>query len=89
LSPEKFFSHLKRFQQGTLTNDEIFADQGHGCAYAPGLAAADEFAYTVITGPQRRLAQDWGGVMAAPFGDMMLTGCFGLVAACLNEEVFG
>jgi uncharacterized protein (DUF1786 family) len=88
LSPEKFFSHLKSFQQGTLTNDEIFADQGHGSAYAPGLDATGEFAFTLITGPQRRLAQDWGGVMAAPFGDMMLTGCFGLVAACLNKEVF-
>jgi uncharacterized protein (DUF1786 family) len=87
LHPEKFLAHLQRFQQGTLTNDEIFADQGHGCAYAPGLAAAGEFADTVITGPRRRLAQDCGGIMAAPFGDMMLTGCFGLVAAYLNKEV--
>jgi uncharacterized protein (DUF1786 family) len=88
LSPEKFSAHLQRFQQGTLTNDEIFADQGHGCTYTPGLALANDFAYTVITGPQRRLAQDCGGIMAAPFGDMMLTGCFGLMAACLNKEVF-
>ncbi len=86
LSPEKFFSHLERFQQGTLTNSEIFDDQGHGCAYVPDFDPGGEFAFTVITGPRRRLAQGWPGVMAAPFGDMMLSGCFGLVAAFLEQE---
>jgi uncharacterized protein (DUF1786 family) len=86
LSPEKFFSYLKRFQQGTLTNSEIFDDQGHGCAYVPDFEPRGEFAFTVITGPRRRLAQDWPGVMAAPYGDMMLSGCFGLVAAFLEQE---
>ena len=86
LNPEKFFSHLERFQQGTLTNAEIFEDQGHGCAYAPDFGAKGEFAFTVITGPRRRLAQGWPGVMAAPCGDMMLSGCFGLVAAFLEQE---
>jgi uncharacterized protein (DUF1786 family) len=86
LNPEKFFSHLERFQQGKLTNDEIFDDQGHGCAYVPGFSSKGEFAFTVITGPRRRLAQDWPGVFAAPFGDMMLSGCFGLVAAFLNKK---
>jgi uncharacterized protein (DUF1786 family) len=86
LSPEKFFSHLERFQQGMLTNSEIFDDQGHGCAYVPDFDPGGEFTFTVITGPRRRLAQGWPGVMAAPFGDMMLSGCFGLVAAFLEQE---
>jgi uncharacterized protein (DUF1786 family) len=86
LSQEKFFSHLERFQQGELSNTEIFEDQGHGCAYVPDFDPRGEFAFTVITGPRRRLAQGWPGVMAAPFGDMMLSGCFGLVAAYLNKE---
>jgi uncharacterized protein (DUF1786 family) len=86
LSPEKFFSHLERFQQGELSNAEIFEDQGHGCAYVPNFDPKGEYAFTVITGPRRRLAQDWPGVMAAPFGDMMLSGCFGLVAAYLEQE---
>jgi uncharacterized protein (DUF1786 family) len=82
LPPAKLFDQLVRFQAGALTNDEVFADQGHGCAYAPGYPAGDPFFFTVITGPQRRLARGWpGGVLAAPLGDMMLTGCFGLVAA--------
>ncbi len=86
LSPENFFSHLERFQQGTLTNSEIFDDQGHGCAYVPDFDPRGEFAFTVITGPRRRLAQGWPGVMAAPFGEMMLSGCFGLVVAYLEQE---
>ena len=87
LNPSKLFSHLTRFQAGDLTNEEIFADQGHGCAYAPDLPRERSFAWSVITGPRRRLAQGWpGGVFAAPFGDMMLTGCFGLMAAYLEKE---
>jgi uncharacterized protein (DUF1786 family) len=86
LSPEKLFAHLQRFQQGQLTNAEIFDDQGHGCAYVSDLANGGAFAFTVITGPRRRLARGWPGVLAAPFGDMMLSGCFGLVAAFLEMK---
>jgi uncharacterized protein (DUF1786 family) len=84
LTPGKLFAHLERFQQGELTNTEIFDDQGHGCAYVPDFTAGGAFAFTVITGPRRRLAQGWPGVYAAPFGDMMLSGCFGLAAAFLE-----
>ncbi len=86
LNPEKLFDHLERFQQGTLTNDEVFDDQGHGCAYAPDFTYGGEFAFTVVTGPRRRLARGGPGVEAAPFGDMMLSGCFGLVAAFLELD---
>jgi uncharacterized protein (DUF1786 family) len=86
LDREKLFDHLRRFQSGELTNDEVFADQGHGCAYGPDYAPAPSFAFTVITGPRRRLARGWPGVFAAPLGDMMLTGCFGLMAALLEKE---
>jgi uncharacterized protein (DUF1786 family) len=86
LSPEKLWVHLERFQQGRITNLEVFDDQGHGCAYAPDFTAGDAFAFTVITGPRRRLARGRAGVFAAPFGDMMLSGCFGLVAAFLEME---
>jgi uncharacterized protein (DUF1786 family) len=86
LSSDKLFAHLKRFQQGQLTNTEIFDDQGHGCAYVPDFANGGSFGFTVITGPRRRLAQGWPGILAAPFGDMMLSGCFGLLAAFLEME---
>lgn len=86
LDQAKLFDHLGRFQAGELSNDEVFADQGHGCAYAPDFAEERPFAFTVITGPQRRLARGWPGVFAAPLGDMMLTGCFGLLEAYLDLE---
>ncbi len=86
LDQGKLFAQLGRFQSGELTNDEVFADQGHGCAYGPGYPPAAPFTFTIITGPRRRLARGWPGVFAAPLGDMMLTGCFGLVAAFLEME---
>lgn len=88
LTQAKLFSHLARFQAGALANDEVFADHGHGCAYAPGYPSDRPFDFTIITGPRRRLAQGWPGVFAAPGGDMMLTGCFGLVAAFWGKEKF-
>jgi uncharacterized protein (DUF1786 family) len=87
LDRAKLFAQLARFQAGDLTNDEVFADQGHGCAYGPERPPKDVFGFTVITGPRRRLAQGWpGAVFAAPFGDMMLTGAFGLTDAYLEME---
>lgn len=86
LNREKFFSQLRRFQAGRLTNAEVFDDQGHGCAYAADFPGESSFAFTVITGPRRRLARGWPGIFAAPLGDMMLTGCFGLVAAFLEKK---
>jgi uncharacterized protein (DUF1786 family) len=86
LDRAKLFSHLARFKEGDLSNEEVFADQGHGCAYGPDHLRDPAFDFTVITGPRRRLAQGWPGVFAAPFGDMMLTGCFGLIAAYLEME---
>lgn len=87
LSQEKLFDHLRRFQAGELTNAEIFADDGHGCAHAPGYPSGQPFAFTVFTGPRRRLARGWpGGVFAAPYGDMMLTGCFGLADAFFEAK---
>ncbi|MCL4500275.1 MAG: DUF1786 domain-containing protein [Deltaproteobacteria bacterium] len=86
LNQAKLFDHLRRFEKGELTNDEVFADQGHGCAYAADFAGKRPFDFTVITGPQRRLARGGPGVFAAPLGDMMLTGCFGLMEAYLDLE---
>jgi uncharacterized protein (DUF1786 family) len=89
LTPAKLLDHLARFQAGELTNDEVFAHHGHGCAYAPGLPRGRGFAFTVVTGPRRRLARGVpGAVFAAPGGDLMLTGCFGLTAAFLERQKF-
>lgn len=86
LTPAKLADHLRRFQEGALTHEEIFADEGHGCAIHPDYRRLAPFRFTVITGPRRHLARDWPGVFAAPLGDMMLTGCFGLADAWLEKE---
>jgi len=72
---------------GKLTNDEVYADHGHGAYVHPDYVPGDGFDFVAVTGPQRHIAEpgmfspglDY--VFAAPHGDMMLTGCFGLVAA--------
>lgn len=74
---------VEEFTKGVLDEDEVFAGHGHGVARLPqapkGLPHAP-----VITGPQRRLAHGLGWKTAVPHGDVMLSGCFGLLAAARN-----
>ena len=85
LTPDKLAQHLSRFQAGELKHEEIFDDNGHGCAIHPDYLQERPFTFTVITGPRRSLARGWPGIFAAPLGDMMLTGCFGLADAWLEK----
>lgn len=76
---------------GTIDGGDVFRDRGHGAwidagAEPPGWDGIDVFA---ATGPRRELAatlprRPW---MAAPFGQMMLTGNCGLLTAW--EEKWG
>ena len=81
MTPEKLALHLERFRMEGLTNQEILDEMGHGCHILPGTAKQSPFSHVAITGPNRENFAGLGGHMAAPFGDMMLTGCFGLVKA--------
>ena len=76
---------LDAFAAGTLTHQEIFMDHGHGALIqAPEPYPLGEGAFdVVITGPRRNLMREsvLRTYFAAPYGDMMLTGCFGLLAA--------
>jgi uncharacterized protein (DUF1786 family) len=81
LNPEKLKVHLERFRLGAMTNQEVFGDQGHGCQILPGAKDQSAFEPLIVTGPNRARFRGLGGHMAAPFGDMMLTGCFGLIEA--------
>jgi hypothetical protein len=81
---------LRSFSAGTLTHQEIFDDHGHGAliySLDPYDLKAGEF-NLVVTGPRRNLMRNstLRPYFAAPFGDMMLTGCFGLLAA--TADVF-
>ena len=81
LDSVKLRNHLERFRQGDLTNQEIFDEMGHGCLVLPSADKASSFTHLSVTGPNRGMFSTLQGHMAAPFGDMMLTGCFGLVEA--------
>lgn len=87
LTPEKLAGLVSRLQAGQLTNAEVYGDGGHGAAVIPGFDPPGTF--VAVTGPQRALVAGGGFApgsgggyhFAVPGGDMMLSGCFGLVAA--------
>ena len=81
MTPDKLAAHLDRFRHEDLPNQEILDEMGHGCHVMPGAKQESPFGHMGITGPNREKFASLGGHMAAPFGDMMLTGCFGLVKA--------
>ena len=75
---------LRRWLAGDLTSDEVRADHGHGAVLAPGAADARPLGLPlIVTGPRRELlaGSELPAEFAAPHGDMMLTGCFGLLRA--------
>ncbi|MFM8594966.1 MAG: DUF1786 domain-containing protein [Chloroflexota bacterium] len=71
---------VSELQTGTL-DTALFrnAFDGHGAAIDPAYADAAPFRFVTITGPNRRIARPLGFHEAAPHGDMMLAGCWGLV----------
>ncbi|MGD8244285.1 MAG: DUF1786 domain-containing protein [Anaerolineae bacterium] len=81
MDAEKLQRLIEDLRAGVLTNDEIFADNGHGAYVHPDYVPGDGFEFVAVTGPQRQMAENLDYAFAAPYGDMMLTGCFGLVAA--------
>lgn len=77
--------YLKRLCEGTLGFREVFDDGGHGC-YIREAVGLEDLGSILVTGPNRNIMQGsaLGVRFAAPFGDMMLTGCFGLMDAYIN-----
>ena len=64
---------------GTLTNEAVFNSQGHGTLYLQD--GPFDTTVTVVTGPRRSVVESYlpSAVAAAPHGDMMISGCFGLL----------
>ena len=69
---------LRRLIEGSLGNGEVFNDHGHG---AHIFEAVDGHPHIAVTGPRRSVlrASPLRPHFATPHGDMMLSGCFGLV----------
>jgi uncharacterized protein (DUF1786 family) len=100
---------IRKLADGSLKHEDVFDDMGHGALmYADEVFefGKDEFD-VVVTGPRRSMFQtaDHRSLstvngrlrpyFAVPFGDMMIAGCFGLLAATaeimpeLAESVIG
>jgi len=81
LKPEEIESMTERLVDGTLSHDEVFNGHGHGVFYADGCRGSDPL--LAVTGPQRGKLRGsrLQPYFAAPHGDMMISGCFGLVQA--------
>lgn len=84
VTPEALASMVRALLDGTLTNDAVFGSQGHGALHVVRGPHAVEV--VAVTGPQRERmlpALRAAGLppihSAAPHGDMMIAGCFGLL----------
>ena len=78
----KLDGYLTALADSTLRHQDIFDDLGHGAlVYEPAPLPAPRF--LAVTGPRRGLLRGsrLQPYLAVPYGDMMLAGCFGLLAA--------
>jgi len=64
---------------GTLTHEQVFEEGGHGAYVKEPIGETR----VLVTGPNRHIMRGSSLSVSfpAPFGDMMLTGCFGLLFA--------
>ncbi|MGI8586892.1 MAG: DUF1786 domain-containing protein [Chloroflexia bacterium] len=83
LTGEQLVGFLERLVAGTLTNAEIFDSMGHGALVLD--PSPSECVLCAVTGPRRKLLPvrmpPAPLKYVVPHGDMMLTGCFGLLRA--------
>jgi uncharacterized protein (DUF1786 family) len=97
---------IRKLADGSLKHEDVFDDMGHGSLmYSDEVFefGGDEFD-VVVTGPRRSIFNHKSSIdnrkslrpyFAVPFGDMMIAGCFGLLAAAaeilpgLAEPIFG
>ncbi|MBM3131067.1 MAG: pyruvate formate lyase-activating protein [Chloroflexi bacterium] len=81
LALEQLEDLLAQLAAGTLSHGPVFDTHGHGALIFD--ARPQPLDFLAVTGPQRKkLARSrYRPYFAAPYGAMMLTGCFGLVRA--------
>ncbi|HJS29303.1 MAG TPA: DUF1786 domain-containing protein [Anaerolineales bacterium] len=95
LNQEKLDLLLTKLADGTLTREEVYNDNGHGALiYEPNTLPLDGEGWGLaVTGPRRSMmaGSSLRPHFPAPFGDMMMTGCFGILAATadLHPEMAG
>ncbi len=89
LDGKKLQQHIIDFSCGKLGFQDVFDEGGHGC-YIKEILGYGEIKSVMVTGPRRNILQNmddedkdatlWHKLhFAAPFGNMMLSGCYGLL----------
>lgn len=95
MNPGKLQDYIIKLADGQLSFEEVFKDQGHG-AYIKEFPGFDQVRSIMVTGPKREMLEKLTSSefrpevleklhFAAPFGSMMLSGCFGLLAGFLEK----
>jgi uncharacterized protein (DUF1786 family) len=82
----KLETFLCALADSSIKNEDVFDDMGHGALmYSQEIFEFGEDSFdVVVTGPRRSMYANRSTMQpyfAAPFGDMMIAGCFGLLAA--------
>jgi uncharacterized protein (DUF1786 family) len=89
---EKLEGLIRKLADGSLKHQDVFDDMGHGALmYTDEVFEFGKDAFdVVVTGPRRSMFNRQSKIknrkslrpyFAVPFGDMMIAGCFGLLAA--------
>jgi len=82
ITPNRLETLIRQLADGRLSHDQVLKEGGHG-AYIRKAIDFSSVEMILATGPKRQLLEGtrlpvaWG----APFGDNMMTGTFGLLAA--------
>jgi len=82
LTRQELETYLRKLAAGTITHQEVFADMGHGALMLDIRPAPLDF--LAVTGPRWSLIRGSAlhPYLAAPYGDMMMAGNYGLLRAC-------
>ena len=85
ITSESLENLLVKMASNKLKHEEVFGHHGHGAL------SVSDYEYDlyknelelIVVGPRRNLMKNTNlkPIYATPFGDMMLTGCYGLIAA--------
>lgn len=75
---DEYLSDLQDFQLFWLPDEAVKQTGGHGTAFAAPCEEAGGYVPTFILGPKRQFLRARGKDIA-PFGNMMLAGCYGLL----------
>ena len=87
LSPARLGAYVQQLADGTITNEAVFADKGHGALVFQSDAPLPDL--IAVTGPRRAVLVESGlqPYLAVPHGDMMLAGNLGLLRAFAAQDM--